>query len=479
MKLKIRSRLLLLTIFIIIFSFLVQVLFNVLFLDKYYQMKRKEKIISIGNNLLVKDYNENEISEIENKNSVQIDYYRINNIKKVSQTLVAQEVDGVIKTKVKKELQPLEDKSLLLEESLGAKFISYYVKKEDVGYIRVRANSEEMLQAIDVANRFSIYSAMVAFVFGILLSIIFGKDFLEPIYKINKKIKSLAKLDFNENLALNSGDEFQELSENINFVSNELENKIQDLKIANSKLKEDINREKRFEQKRREFISNVTHEIKTPITVINTYAESLAEGYVTDDEKRKYYSNIIIEEGQNITKLVDDLLKIIKNEYDNQKLNGEEFDLVALIKKEMEKFKIDLVKKEVRYSVEGVEKAIVKADKEKIGHVINNFLSNGVSYVPQKGIFKINIIREQGKFLISFENNGKKIKEENIEEVWKPFFKEDRSRSRKYGGTGLGLSIVRELLNAHKSRHGVVNTESGVKFWFELEEVKILDKKTK
>ncbi len=280
-------------------------------------------------------------------------------------------------------------------------------------------------------------------------------------------------------MALNSGDEFQELSENINFVSNELENKIQDLKIANLKLKEDINREKKFEQKRREFISNVTHEIKTPITVINTYAESLAEGYVTDDEKRKYYSNIIIEEGQNITKLVDDLLKIIKNEYDNQRLNLEEFDLVNLIKKEMEKFKIDLVQKEVIYLVEGVNEAIVKADKEKIEHVVNNFLSNGVSYVPQKGTFKVTIVKEESNFLISFENNGKKIKEENIEEIWKPFFKEDRSRSRKYGGTGLGLSIIRELLNAHKSRYGVVNTEKGVKFWFELKEEKIVDKKSK
>lgn len=478
MKLKIRSRLLVLTIFIIIFSFLVQVLFNVLFLDKYYQMKRKEEIVTIGNNLLNKDYNEEEISEIENKNSVQIDYYRFKTLNKVSQTLVAQEVDGVIKTKVVQELQPLEDKSLLLEESLGAKFISYYVKKEEVGHIRVRANLEEMNQAIDVANRFSIYSALVAFIFGILLSIVFGRDFLEPIYKINKKIKSLAKLDFNETLTLNSGDEFQELSENINFVSNELENKIQDLKVANSKLKEDINREKKFEQKRREFISSVTHEIKTPITVINTYAESLAEGYVTDDEKRKYYSNIIIEEGQNITKLVDDLLKIIKNEYDNQKLNLEEFDIVNLIKKEMEKFKIDLVDKEVRYSVEGLDKGLVLADKEKIEHVINNFLSNGVSYVPEKGIFKISVVREHEILLISFENNGKKIKEENLEEIWKPFFKEDRSRSRKYGGTGLGLSIVRELLKSHNARYGAVNTETGVKFWFELKAT-ILDKKNK
>ncbi len=479
MKLKIRSRLLVLTIFIIIFSFLVQVLFNVLFLYKYYHMKRKEDIITIGNNLLSNDFKEEEINEIENKNSVQIEYYKVNSINKVSQSIVAQEINGVIRTKVKKESQPIEDKSLLLEESLGAKFISYYVKKADMGYIRVRANLEEMNQAIDISNRFSIYSAIVAFIFGILLSIIFGKDFLEPIYKINKKIKSLAKLDFNETLTLNSGDEFQELSENINFVSNELENKIQDLKIANLKLKEDINREKKFEQKRREFISNVTHEIKTPITVINTYAESLAEGYVTDDEKRKYYSNIIIEEGQNITKLVDDLLKIIKNEYDNQRLNLEEFDLVNLIKKEMEKFKIDLVQKEVIYLVEGVNEAIVKADKEKIEHVVNNFLSNGVSYVPQKGTFKVTIVKEESNFLISFENNGKKIKEENIEEIWKPFFKEDRSRSRKYGGTGLGLSIIRELLNAHKSRYGVVNTEKGVKFWFELKEEKIVDKKSK
>lgn len=472
MRLKIKGKLLLLTIFLIIFSFTVQIIFNRLFLDKYYQMKRRQQIVRIADDLTLNDYTSDEINEITNRNSVTIEFLSLKSLNRVEENFTFQKVDGIIKGTVSKKVEKLEENFFYASEHLGAKFLTYYRKKGDAGYIRIKANMEEMNQSIAITNNFMFYSAMIAFLFGILLSIMFSKFFLEPIYKINSKIKKLAKLDFDEKLVLNTHDEFQELSENINFVSNELENKLQDLKIANIKLKEDIDKEKYFEQKRREFISSVTHEIKTPITVISTYAESLAEGYVNTEERRKDYAHIIMDEGENITKLVDDLLKILKNEYDAGELNKENFDLIEVLETELIKFKIDLEKKKVRYDICSYEKNIqVYADKEKITHVINNLLSNAVSYVNEEGELTVSILNENENCLVEVENSGKNIAEENLEEIWKPFFKEDKSRNRKYGGTGLGLSIVSETLKNHEQRFGVVNTSTGVKFWFELKKV--------
>lgn len=470
MRLKIRSKLLFLSLFLIIFSFVIQMFFNILFLDSYYQYKRKEQVINIASQLVLNDHTPDELKQISNRYSLAIDYIPAKNINRVEENIIFENVDGVIKGRVSKKVEEVEENKFYPSEHMGVNFLTYYKKKGDDGFYILKTNMEEINQAVEISNNFVIYSTSIAIVFGVILSFIFSKFFLNPIYKINSKLQSLAKLDFGDKLFLNTNDEFQELSENINFVSNELENKMQYLKIANIKLKEDINREKYFKQQSKEFISSVTHEIKTPITIINTYAESLAEGYVNDEEKRKTYAEIIMEEGENITKLVNDLLKIIKDEYDFNTLNISTFDILEIMKDKLNKFKIDLEQKEVIYNINTLAKKIfVRADKEKIEHVIDNFLSNAVSYVEEKGFLNINIINESEVYLVEVENSGKHIAEENLEEVWKPFFKEDKSRNRKYGGTGLGLSIVSETLKNHKQRYGVVNTEKGVKFWFELQ----------
>jgi len=472
MKLRIRSKLILLSIILISITFLLQTVFNRLFLDKYYQFKRKEQIKLISKDLILNNYTHEELQKIMSKNAITIDFMPVQTLSKVEENIVLKRVDGVLKGTYTQTIEELEENVFYSSEYLGVKFLTYYKKKENEGFYILKANMEEINQSIYITNNFILYSTYVAILFGIILSFLFANLFLKPIYKINKKLKKLSKFDFEDKLSLNSNDEFQELSENINFVSNELENKIQDLKIANLKLKEDIDREMVFKNKSKEFISSVTHEIKTPITIINTYAESLVEGYVEDNEKRILYSKTIMEEGENISKLVDDLLKIIKNEYDSNILILEDFDLLEIMKKELEKFKIDLEEKEVRYNINSsFKKIIVNADKEKIAHVLNNFISNAVSYVSKKGILNINVLSENEVYLIEIENSGLNIEEENLEEIWKPFFKVDKGRNRKYGGTGLGLSIVSETLKNHNQRFGVVNTDIGVKFWFELKKI--------
>lgn len=469
MKLRIRSKLLFLSMLLIIFSFIIQILLNRLFLDKYYKYKRKEQIEYIAKELVLNDYTVEEVNQFKNKYSLSIDYIPAKNINRVEENIIFENVDGVIKGRVSKKVEEIEQNKFYSNEHLGVVFLTYYSKKNDEGFYVIKTNLEEINQSVNITNNFVIYTTSIAIIFGIILSFIFSKFFLTPIYTINSKLQSLAKLDFRDKLYLNTNDEFQELSENINFVSNELENKMQHLKVANLKLKEDINREKYFKKQSKEFISNVTHEIKTPVTIINTYAESLAEGYVNDEEKRKMYASIIMEEGENITRLVDDLLKIIKDEYDFNTLTLTNFDLLELIKDKLNKFKIDLEQRKVIYNINAPFKKLpANGDREKIEHVVDNFLSNAVSYVEEKGYLNINIINEKDVYLIEIENSGKQIAEENLEEIWKPFFKEDKARNRKYGGTGLGLSIVRETLKNHNQRYGVVNTDKGVKFWFEL-----------
>jgi signal transduction histidine kinase len=328
----------------------------------------------------------------------------------------------------------------------------------------------EVSDTIETLSDFYVYFYIVAFVISLILSIIYSRMVSRPLKRVTKSAKKMSQLDFSEKCEVTSGDEIGRLGETLNFLAENLDSALNSLKKSNEKLKIDIEKEKKIEKSRREFIAAVSHELKTPITLIEGYAEGFKDG-IFEDEEKDYYIDVILDEAKKMEAMVADMLELAKYESGNMELHIEKFDIVSLLNK--------IIKKISAYQVNNKnlkiitdycgEEVLVEADLQRIEGVINNYFTNAIRHSQQDGNIYVNIKQSITKVFIEVENEGSFIPEEEKVKIWNKFYKINKSGNKKFGGTGLGLAIVKNILQLHKSSFGVENTEKGVKFYFSLE----------
>lgn len=460
MKLKIMGKMFLVSFFLIAMTILSAIILNNKYLGKFYLYKKGKQLKEITK-IIPNTTTREEIFNLENKYNVIIDVIDLDVLKSP--------LGRFLTISDKNIYQELIDKgnSSEIAQYMGIKHIMFYKLLDNEHVVRVMTSIHFLDEEVSIANEFYFYIGFIVLCIGAIVSFLFSKTLVKPILKINRSIKKIAKMDFSEKIALKTNDELDEVATSINFLSDKLEKTIRDLNAANEKLKDDINREKRIDEMRKKFISNVAHEIKTPVTIINSYAEVLGE---LSNQNYKGYTEIIIEEGKNISKLLDDLIGLMKLESEEETLNIENFNILDLIKNNLKKYRLDLDEKKIGVILEscGQNEIEVIGDKFKIGQVINNFLSNAVSHVNIGGNIKVELYEKLDRIVVEVINTGSKIPMEHIESIWDPFYKADEARTRKYGGTGLGLAISKGILDRHKSNYGVVNIDKGVKFWFDI-----------
>lgn len=241
------------------------------------------------------------------------------------------------------------------------------------------------------------------------------------------------------------------------------------LEVENEKLQHDLEEKEKQNQIQREFVANVSHELKTPITIIRGYAEGLAEGLCQDEESRNYYSGVIVDETERMHQIVQQLLMLSKIESGQDELEKSEFCLSDMIRDIAASMDLLMEKKNVELETDITDGINVNADEMKIESVITNYLSNAVQHVDDGGRIKVSLSSGGGRAHVSVFNTGSTIPEEALEHIWDKFYKVDKAHARTYGGSGIGLSIVRAVMDAHGMPYGVVNHEGGVEFWCELE----------
>lgn len=327
------------------------------------------------------------------------------------------------------------------------------------------------LQPVDeasaVINEFYIYIFAGAVILIIILSIIYSNMIAKPLIKLNGTATKMAALDFSEKCDVISDDEIGNLAATLNFLSENLAASLNSLKTANKKLTKDIETERRLEKMRKEFVAGVSHELKTPISLIEGYAEALKD-HVAEEHEQDYYLDVIIDESKNMGTLVSEMLDLSRLEYGNLKLNMENFDINTLLEAMIKKYSNALAEKEIQVSAVLIEDAIVYGHRHKIEQVVTNLFTNAIRYSDFQGKITINTLDQDKNILVEIENTGQLIPEDEMDKIWEKFYRIDKSRNRNLGGTGLGLSIVKNILLLHKSKFGVVNTENGVKFYFTL-----------
>lgn len=298
--------------------------------------------------------------------------------------------------------------------------------------------------------------------------------FSRPIEKLDKIARNIAKLDFSEKYELRgTDDEIDNLGKSINELSRELENIIEKMKKDNIDLERDIEKKSKIDEMRKQFISDVSHELKTPISLIQGYAEGLVENVNTDEENKDFYANVILDEANKMDKLVKRLLELMKLEYEDRDFNDKNFDIVELIHEVIRISKVRLEEEKIEVIFDEKDPIYVFADDFYIEQVVTNYFTNAIKNVKEinlEKIIKISIKKsdEQGKVRISIFNTGNHILEENLERIWTRFYKVDSARTRANGGTGIGLALVKAIMSKYNNNYGVKNVKDGVEFYFEL-----------
>lgn len=324
-------------------------------------------------------------------------------------------------------------------------------------------------ESASIANKFMMFTGLLSIILGSIWAFIFSKRFIKPILELNYIAENMANLDFTKKCSIRDEDEIGKLGNSINNLSNHLDNAISKLHEKNEKLKEDIEKERKIDEMRKEFISSVSHELKTPISLIQGYAEGLKENVVDDEENKNFYCEVIMDEARKMDKLVKDLLNLSQIESGYFKIERTDFNISDLIDHIVNKYKGILEEKGINIIIEKEEKTIVNADIVRIEQIIVNFVNNAINHIDNEKIIRISMKEHSEKIRIYIFNSGKHIPNESLDKIWTSFYKVDKARTRDYGGYGLGLSIVRAIQQLHNNNFGVDNIDKGVTFWFDID----------
>ena len=329
-------------------------------------------------------------------------------------------------------------------------------------------------ESVQISNQALILIGIIILLISAIISSYISKKFTEPIVELNDITNKMAKLDFSKKYRIiDTDDEINELGKNINTMSDKLEITIKQLRENNIELEKDIEEKSKIDDMRKQFISDVSHELKTPIALIQGYAEGLIENVNTDEESRKFYAEVILDESNKMDTLVKQLLELMKLEYGKREFNNKTFNITELIKEVIRKCNVMIEEKNINIKVVSDEQVLVEADDFYIEQVVTNYLTNAIKHVKEvNGVKQIEVKVEENaennKIRISVSNTGENIPEEHLEKIWGRFYKEDSSRNRNDGGTGIGLALVKAIMNNYKNDYGVINLENGVEFYFEL-----------
>lgn len=341
---------------------------------------------------------------------------------------------------------------------------------ENGDMVLMRTAVESIRESAAISNRFLLFAGAAAIVASILVAFFTTRHITKPLQQLTDISKRMVDLDFNAKYESDQSNsyEVEELGNHINRLSENLERTISELKTANVELQDDIEKKIQIDEMRKEFLSNVSHELKTPLALIQGYAEGLQECINDDAESREFYCEVIIDEADKMNRMVKKLLTLNQLEFGNDRVIMERFDMTELIRGVANSTRILMEQKGIRLELENSEEAWVWGDEFKVEEVITNYMSNAINHADGEKLIRVFYTRSEDKLRVSVFNTGQPIPEEDIEKIWVKFYKVDKARTREYGGSGIGLSIVKAIMDSFHQRCGVINHEDGVEFWMEL-----------
>ena len=359
--------------------------------------------------------------------------------------------------------------SIIYDSRSELKSMELFGVLEDGSFCLLRTALESIHNSSAIANRFMGYIGIFISLAGALFALFLATKLTRPIRELTGISARMKELDFSAKYNGKSRTEIAELGDNINELSEILEKTISELKTANNELREDIERKEKAEEMRQEFLSGVTHELKTPLALIKGYAEGLAEGIADDPESTRFYTEVIVDEADKMNRIVEKLLSLNQLEFGKVQFSMVRFDIVGFIEGCLQNAGMLAEMREIRVCTQHRPPLYVWADEFWTEEVFINYYSNAVNHCEGEKVIDIHFEEKQNCVRVVVFNTGSPIPEESIPHLWEKFYKVDKARTRQYGGSGVGLSIVKAIMDQMHQDYGVVNFDNGVAFWFELE----------
>jgi len=336
------------------------------------------------------------------------------------------------------------------------------------GYMIIEKPLSLIDQNTTVARRFIMISGLLTLILGSAAIFIVSGRITKPVVNMTKTAKAIARQDFNEKVDYDGEDELGELARSINHISDELDGALGELRDANAKLVEDIERERKLEKMRRRFVSSVSHELKNPISMIQAYADGLLHNIAKNPEAMTEYAEIISDESDKMASLIKDLLDLSAYEAGTFSINKRTFDLTVLIKEILVRHKKLFNDKNIALERILPKTCFLHGDALRIEQIFVNYLENALRHTAEGGKVTVSLEQADGKTRLSVFNTGYPIEEEELENIWTSFYKARNNGLDPAVGTGLGLAIVKAISDLHGGGCGAYNRYDGVEFWVEL-----------
>ena len=354
----------------------------------------------------------------------------------------------------------------------GMEYVECWGQFDNGYYFLIRSPLESIKESASISNSFYFIVGIIIIVISGIVILVMTNRITRPISELTKLSEKMSDLDFDARYQSRAGNEIDVLGDNFNKMSRKLESTISELKSANNKLQKDIEDKIKIDEMRKEFLDNVSHELKTPIALIQGYAEGLMDNINDDEESKEFYCEVIVDEARKMNQMVKKLLTLNQLESGNETITMERFDVTELIRGVLHSVDILIGQSGITVTECPAEPIYVWADEFMTEEVVTNYLSNAIHYAGGKKEISIRCREQEKNVRISVFNTGDPIPEEDIDKIWSKFYKVDKARTREYGGSGIGLSIVKAIMDSFHQQCGVINHEDGVEFWFELEKGK-------
>jgi len=426
--------------------------FQILYTNYSYESHKIEQVESIAKSLN-RDINnvESYLRKVSTENDLCIEY-----VGNETSVFYNENAKGCLLENKSEKIQSLKEEMIesdtetifyrITNPVFNSKSFLYGTRLKNGAYVFINSQLESLDKTYIVLKQQIIYLLIIVIFLSVIISFIISNTITRPIIQITRKAKKMGEGDLSVTFENSDISEINELSETLNFAKNEMI---------------------RTDDYRKDLMANVGHDLKTPLTLIKSYAEMVRDITYKDEEKRTNNLNVIIEETDRLNSLVNDILVLSKIEANADVLNKEEYDLIEQIKEIIKKFEILSITENYNFVYSGPDFAIIKADRNKISQVIYNLINNAINYTGDDQTVYINVKKKKNSYLVEIIDTGKGIDKDTIKHVWDRYYKTDKKHKRNKVGTGLGLSIVKGILEAHKFEYGVKSTVGkGTNFYF-------------
>lgn len=358
------------------------------------------------------------------------------------------------------------------DERLGDYYLEIWGTLDNGYSIILRTPIQGIKDNVNISTTLIKYVGGAILAVGIIAAFVVSTYITRPIKQLSNIAEKMSEMDFDARYEGSDKGEIGLLGKSMNNMSEKLEQNIAELKKANLELKKDIDKKEKLEIMRTDFLSNVSHELKTPIALIQGYAEGLKEGITDDPESMEFYCDVIMDEANKMNTMVKRLLTLNQIEFGNDEPEMERFDINELIASVADANAIRAGQKNMSIVFDNRnEHNYVWADEYKTEEVLTNYISNALNHCDGKRAIEVRTEKSEngGTITVTVYNSGKNIADEDLERIWEKFYKTDKARTREYGGNGIGLSIVKAIMDSMGQEYGVRNVSDGVEFWFNLD----------